>query len=340
MFRFANTEYLYLLLIIPLIIVVYMLLSRRRKRLMARFGDTALVKELMPDYSAFRYRLKATLFITALALIIVAAARPQTGARLRSKRTQGVEIVLAVDVSNSMLSGDFEPSRLDKSKYAISQLLSELKNENIGLVVFADEAKVLYPISDDYVLARSFTKRISTSLIPEQGTNIAKALMLSINTFSGINDKSKAVVLITDGENHYPEALNNALTLAKNQGVTIHTIGIGTPEGTPIQINGQYIKDEEGNMVLSKLDEKALQNIAASTGGSYVRATKQDLGLSEIIKHINKMEKSAITKQKYEEYDELYIWPLWLALILLIVETIILPRRNHRIKRVSLFDPK
>lgn len=339
MFRFANPEYLYLLLIIPLLIGIYLLLRRRRRRLMARFGDNALVQELMPDYSSARLVIKATFLLLAYVMLIFAIARPQIGSRLMEQKSMGVEIVLAVDVSNSMLAEDFEPNRLERTKYAISKLLDELKQENIGLVVFAADAKVQYPIADDYHLARSFTKRISTSLIAEQGTDIEKALRQSILAFSDTAVKNRAIILITDGENHEGD-LSEVLELAQSEGIRIYTIGIGTPAGAPIKIGGSYLKDEKGEMVVSKLGEATLTQIASQTGGLYIRASKQDLGLSEIVKSINQMQKGKVQKQSYSEYKELYIYPLIVAFVLLCIEIFILPRRNHRIKRFSLFDQK
>lgn len=339
MFRFANPEYLYLLLIIPLLIGIYLLLRRRRRRLMARFGDNALVRELMPDYSSARLIIKAVLLLSAYVMLILTIARPQIGSRLLEQKSMGVEIVLAVDVSNSMLAEDFEPNRLERTKYAISKLLDELKQENIGLVVFAADAKVQYPIADDYHLARSFTKRISTSLIAEQGTDIEKALRQSILTFSETTAKNRAIILITDGENHEGD-LSEVLELAKSEGIRIYTIGIGTPAGAPIKIGNSYLKDEQGEMVVSKLGEATLTQISNQTGGLYIRASKQDLGLSEIVKSINKMEKGAVQKQSFSEYKELYIIPLIISFVLLCIEIFILPRRNHRIKRISLFDEK
>ena len=337
MFRFANTEYLWLLAILPVMLVLFWLLRVRRRRLMSRFGDEALVKELMPDYSAWRMGLKATLFMLSLLFLILAVARPQKGSELKHEVSQGVEILLAVDVSNSMLAEDFEPNRLERTKYAITKLLGELRDEHIGLVIFAGEAKVQYPIANDYHLARAFTKRISTDGVSVQGTDIAQALRLSLLSFSAESQKSRAVILITDGENHEGD-LSDVLELAKTEGVTIHTIGIGTPEGAPIKIGGEYIKDEEGEMVVSKLGEQTLQDIASQTGGAYVRASKQDLGLSEIVRSIQQMEHTSLNRTAYERYNELYIYPLIIALVLLLVEFFILPRRNHRIRKISLFE--
>lgn len=337
MFRFANIEYLWLLAILPAMLIIYALLRARRRRLMVRFGDEALVAELIPDYSAWRIGLKATLTLLAVVFLILAIARPQKGSELHQEHARGVEIVLAVDVSNSMLAEDFEPNRLERTKYAITKLLGELRDEHIGLVVFAGEAKVQYPIANDYHLARAFTRRISTDVVAMQGTDIAQALRQAMLSFSADSERSRVVILITDGENHEGD-LGEELELAEQEGVTIYTIGIGTPEGAPIRIGGNYIKDENGEMVVSKLGEETLREIAAATGGAYVRATKQDIGLSDIVRGIDQMERSLLSKTSYERYNELYIYPLVIALVLLLVEAIILPRRNHRIRRFNLFE--
>ncbi|MBE6205961.1 MAG: VWA domain-containing protein [Rikenellaceae bacterium] len=337
MFRFANIEYLWLLAIVPAMLIIYALLRARRRRLMARFGDEALVAELIPDYSAWRIGLRATLTLLAVVFLILAIARPQKGSELHQEHARGVEIVLAVDVSNSMLAEDFEPNRLERTKYAITKLLGELRDEHIGLVVFAGEAKVQYPIANDYHLARAFTRRISPDVVAMQGTDIAQALRQAMLSFSADSERSRVVILITDGENHEGD-LGEELELAEQEGVTIYTIGIGTPEGAPIRIGGNYIKDENGEMVVSKLGEETLREIAAATGGAYVRATKQDIGLSDIVRGIDQMERSLLNKTSYERYNELYIYPLVIALVLLLAEAIILPRRNHRIRRFNLFE--
>lgn len=337
MFRFANIEYLWLLTIVPVMLIVYALLRLRRRRMLARFGNEALVRELMPDYSAWRIALKATLTMLAAVFLVLAIARPQKGSELHQEQVRGVEIVLAVDVSNSMLAEDFEPNRLERTKYAINRLLGELRDEHIGLVVFAGEAKVQYPIADDYHLARAFTRRISPDVVAMQGTDIAQALRQSLLSFSTESERSRVVILITDGENHEGD-LSEELKLARQEGVTIYTIGIGTPEGAPIKIEGNYIKDENGEMVVSKLGEDTLREIAAATGGAYVRATKQDIGLSDIVRGIEQMEHSMLSKTSYERYNELFAYPLVVALVLLVLESIILPRRNHRIRRFNLFE--
>lgn len=336
MFRFANGELLYLLIAVPVLAAVYALAARRRKRLVARFGNPELVRSLMPDFSRGRIRLKAALFITAFALLALAAARPQFGSKLREEKSRGVEMMLAVDVSNSMLAEDFEPNRLERTKHAIGRLFDGLQQERVGLVVFAGEPKVQLPITSDYRMAQAFAKRISPSLVGEQGTAIGKALQQAMLAFSSQSEKSRVIVLITDGENHEDDALE-AARMAKEQGIRIYTIGIGTPEGAPIRIGGDFVKDERGEMVVSKLDERTLEQIASITDGAYVRATKQSIGLDEIVKSINDMEKSDLSTVRFEEYNEQYQYLVAAALLLLILETSVLSRRNPRLRRFNIF---
>lgn len=339
MFRFANIEFLYLLLLIPLLVAIYALASHRRRRLVARFGNAELMRSLMPDFSRGRLRLKATLFILAYACLVVAVARPQFGSKLREEKARGVEIMLVVDVSNSMLAEDFEPNRLERTKYAINKLFEGLQQERVGLIAFAGEPKVQLPITSDYRMAQAFAKRLSPTLVGEQGTAVGKALQLAALSFSSQSEKSRAIVLITDGENHEDDAIAVA-QMAKEQGIHIYTIGIGTPEGAPIEIGGEFIKDENDEIVVSKLGEEMLQEIASITEGAYVRASKQDIGLDEIVKGINLMEKSELSTIRYEEYNEQYQYPLVVALVLLLLEFTILSRRNPRLRRFDIFRDK
>jgi Ca-activated chloride channel family protein len=336
MFRFANSEYLYLLLLIPLLVLFYALVARRRRHLLAKFGNLELLKGLMPDFSRGRLRLKFTLYLLAFACVVLAAARPQFGSKLREEKAKGVEMMLVVDVSNSMLAEDFEPNRLERTKYAIGKLFEGLQQERVGLVAFAGEPKVQLPITSDYRMAQAFAKRLSPTLVGEQGTAIGKALQLATLSFSSQSEQSRVIVLITDGENHEDDAIE-AARVAKEQGIRIYTIGIGTPEGAPIKIDGEFVKDENGEMVVSKLNEQMLEQIATSTEGAYVRATKQSIGLDEIVKSINEMEKSELSTIRYEEYNEQYQYLLAVALVLLLLDNFILSRRNPRLRKFNIF---
>ncbi len=339
MFRFANPQYLYLLLLLPLLIALFVWARYNRRQRLARFGVIETLGQLMPDVSAGRVKVKFTLYILALALLIVAVARPQFGSKLREDKSEGIELMLAVDISNSMLAEDFEPNRLERTKHAINKLFEGLKQERVGVVVFAGDATVQLPITSDYRMAQAFTKRISTTMSSVQGTSISKALSLAQMSFSGDGDHSKAIILITDGEDHEGN-VRQAAKQAAEQGIRIYTIGIGTPEGAPIRIGGDFIKDEMGNMVVSKLDEAMLQEIAETTSGLYVRASKQSLGLNEVIDAINRMEQSELATIHFEEYNEQFPYFVALAFVLLLIEFYLLDRHNPRLRRFNIFGTK
>ena len=336
MFRFAHIEFLYLLALVPVLALLFALMMRRRRKLMERFGNLTLVKELIPSYSRGRMRLKLWIWLAAFACLVVAAARPQLGSKLKEEKAKGVEMMLVVDVSNSMLAEDFEPNRLERTKYAINKLFDGLQQERVGMVIFAGEPKVQLPITADYRMAQAFTKRISPTLIAEQGTDIGKALQLASLSFSSQSGKSRVIILITDGENHEQD-ITSVAKMAKEQGIRIFTIGIGTPEGAPIEIGGEFIKDENGEMVVSKLGEQMLEQLAAETDGAYVRATKHSIGLEEIVKSINQMEKSELMVVRYEEYNEQYQYFIAAALLLLLLDVFIQSRRNPALRRFNIF---
>ena len=336
MFRFAHPEYLYLLLAAPALVALFAWALYDRRRRLARFGDPATVATLMPDASTGRMKLKFILFTTAVILVILAAARPQFGSKLREQKSEGIEMMLAVDISNSMLAEDFEPNRLERTKYAINKLFDGLHQDRVGLIVFAGEPKVQLPITSDYRMAKAFAKRIDPSLVPVQGTAIGKALSLAEMSFSSGSGDSRVIILITDGEDHEGNVMQ-AAERAAEQGIRIFTIGIGTPEGAPIEIGGEFIKDEKGDMVVSKLDEKMLQEIARITGGAYIRATKQSIGLDEIVRAINDMEQSELSTVRFEEYNEQFQYLIAVAFALLLVEFWLLDRRNPLLARFNIF---
>lgn len=341
MFRFANPQYLWLLLVVPALLALFALAARSRRKRLARFGHPALLEELMPEVSTGRVAFKFVLFTAAVALLVLAAARPQLGSKLREERARGIEMMLTVDVSNSMLAEDFQPNRLERTKYAIGKLFESLKQDRVGLVVFAGEPKVQLPITSDYRMAQAFARRIDPSLVEVQGTAIGKALEQALLSFSSDTEQShgRVIILITDGENHDDDAIAVAERAAE-MGVKIFTIGIGTPEGAPIQIGGEFIKDENGEMVVSKLNEEMLARIAEITGGAYVRSTTQSIGLDEIVGEINAMEQSELSTVRFEEFNELYQYLVLAVLVLLLGEFLLLDRRNPLFRHLNIFREK
>jgi Ca-activated chloride channel family protein len=313
----------------------------RKRRLLAKIGDIKLISQLMPDVSRRRGWFKIILFCAAIFCIIIALSRPQTGAKVKKEETgKGCEVMILLDVSNSMLAQDFKPTRLERAKLAISHLVDRLKNDRIGLIVFAGDAFVQLPITSDYVSAKIFLKSISPGIVPVQGTNISKAITLAKQSFTDKSEKSRAIIIISDGEDH-EEGSTEIARDAANNGIIIHTVGIGSTKGTQIKLpDGNFLKDKNGDVVTTRLNETILKTIAQETKGIYFAATNADLGLSKIIDNIHEMEKKEITKIKYDEYREWFVYFLLLSLILIIAEMLVLERKNKWLNSIDIFRSK
>ncbi len=339
MFRFANTYMFYLLALIPVLVLLFIAMRARKKKLLERFGNPELLAGLAPEASRRRVRNKFILLLCALALLILAGARPQFGSKLKEVEREGIEMMLAVDVSNSMLAQDFEPNRLERTKYAILRMLEEVKGDHVGLVAFAGDAYVQLPVTSDYATARNFVANLSPNMVSRQGTAIGAAIDLASASFSPGSEGSRVLVVISDGENHEDDAIAAAQRAAQ-MGMRIFTIGIGTPEGAPIQVGDDFIKDEKGEIVVSKLDEATLQQIAMEGGGAYIRANNKSIGLEEIVQEINRTEKQRLKATVFEEYNEQYSYLLWAALALMVVEFLMLARKNKILARFNIFASK
>lgn len=340
LFRFANPEYLYLLLLVPVLIILWVINDFRKKRAIQKLGNKELVLKLMPEMSAIRPLVKFILQLIAVLAGIIILARPQFGSKIEEVKRQGVEVIIALDVSNSMLAEDIQPDRLTRAKQSISRLVDNLENDKIGLIVFAGDAYTQIPITLDYVSAKMFLSTISPEMVPKQGTSIGAAINLGIRSFTPGDGKSKAMIIITDGENHEDDPLSQAEEAAKT-GVVIHTIGIGSTEGVPVPIvtygKKDYLKDIEGNTVVSRLDEEVLKKIALATGGNYVRASSTNIGLDEIFGEIKQMKKQELESTMYTEYNDQFQIFAALALIMLIFDFIIMDRKNRRFSNIKLF---
>lgn len=336
MFRFAEPQYLYILIILPILVAVFVIYRRAQRKRLARFGDMEIIAQLMPEASPRRVRNKFILLMVVFALLIAALAQPQFGAKLREVKRSGVEIMLAVDVSRSMLAEDFKPNRLERTKNAVSRLVEQLEKDRVGMVVFAGDAFIQLPITSDYVSAKTFIRTISPDIVPVQGTSLSKAIELASRSFSEQSQKSRAIILVSDGESHDDDPIA-AAQAAKEKGIVIYTVGIGTPEGAPIAIDGEMMKDDEGNMVVTKLSEETLQQIAVLTGGTYIRATNQSVGLEEILKRIKAMEQQEFSSLAFAEYNDQFHYLVALALALLLFEFVMIDRKNRILSRISIF---
>jgi len=339
MFRFENIEFLFLLLIIPALIGIFVYARVRRKQNLKQFGNPALLAGLMPNVSNIRPQIKFYLQIAVIALIIIVLARPQFGARTEKEKRKGIEVMIALDVSNSMLAQDVAPNRLEKAKQVLSKLIDDMNNDRIGLVVFAGDAYVQLPITVDYVSAKMFLSSISPKLVPRQGTAIGSAIDLCIRSFGEKSDKGRAIVLITDGENHEDDAIG-AAKLAKDNGIIVSVIGMGKPDGAPIPIDGtmSFLKDREGNVVVSQLNEEMCKQIANAAGGVYVRADNTNNAYRIVSKELDKLSKSEIETEIFSDFNEQYQSFAWLALIILILEFFIFDRKNKILGRFKIFE--
>jgi Ca-activated chloride channel family protein len=310
---------------------------------MRRLGDSNLVSGLVPEMSGIRPLIKFILQLIAVAAGIIMLSRPQFGSKIEDVKKQGVEVIIALDVSNSMLAEDIQPDRLTRAKQAISRLVDNLDNDKIGLIVFAGDAYIQIPITTDYISAKMFLSAINPNIVPKQGTAIGAAINLGIKSFSPGEGKSKAMIIITDGENHEDDPVKDAEEASK-AGIVIHTIGIGSTEGVPIPmiINGKkdYLKDVNGNTVVTKLDEEILKKIALSTNGNYVRASNSNIGLDEIFSGIKKMKKQDLESTMYTEYNDQFQIFAAIALFLLLVDFFIMERKNRRLANIRVFKFK
>ena len=342
MFRFANIEMLWWLITIPVFVIAYIIITKRKQRQLREFGDPELMAQLMPDASKSRPIVKFTLLIVALALLIVAAARPQYGQQEKTVKRQGIEVMVALDISNSMLAEDVAPNRLDRAKQMLSKMIDNMTDDKVGLVVFAGEAFTQLPITCDYVSAKMFLNTISPKLIPTQGTAIGAALQTAIRSFgSQESDAGRAIILITDGENHEDDATAVAKQ-AQELGIQVFVIGIGKPEGSPIPVPGtnDYIKDRSGQVVVSRLNEEMCQEIAQAGKGAYVRCDNTNTAMRALQQELDRIATTDLETTVYADYNEQYQSFLLIALLLLVIDCFILMRQNHRLNRMDLFKEK
>ena len=329
MLMFARAHFLWLLLLVPLILVGYALLRRARRKRVQRFGDEQLVRALMPSWSASKGWWRVVLFCLGFACFSIGLARPLLGAKLVERETKGAEIMICLDVSNSMLAQDYTPDRLSRAKLAISRIVDRLQGDRIGLIIFAGSSFVQLPITTDYVSAKMFLGSIDTGSVPVQGTAIGDAIYTAIKSFSAQSEKSRVIVVISDGENHEDDPVAAAKEAAEN-GIRVYTVGVGSAEGQPIPYEGSLMKDKDGEIVVTKLDEDVLRQVAKAGNGAYVHAGNDEFGLNPIIDDIRRMEDEEFGSLVFEEYDEQYMYFFGIALALLVIEMLIGERRPKR----------
>jgi Ca-activated chloride channel family protein len=335
MFRFEHPNYLYLLFLLPLLLALFLYAVYIKKRNLKRFGDREIIDVLMPDASLKKQYLKFGLLFTALALFILVVAGPQFGSKIETVKKQGIEVVICLDVSNSMLSNDVSPSRLGRSKQMLSRMIDNFNNDKVGLIVFAGDAFIQLPITSDYVSAKMFLSSINPSMVPVQGTAIGAAINLAIRSFTPDEKTEKTIILITDGENHEDDAIGAAKAAAERN-IRVNVLGIGSLQGGPIPVPGTngYQRDKEGNMIITKLNEQMCQDIAIAGNGIYARTDNTNNALRALERELDKLSKSEVENKVYTSFDEKYQIPGWILVFILIVEFFILDRRNRVLSRM------
>ena len=341
MFRFEDPIYLWLLVLIPVLALIRFISYRNQKKRLRKFGEPALLKGLMPDVSRFRPSVKFWILQGALALLVLMLARPQMGTKISQEKRVGIETIICMDISNSMLAEDIVPSRLDRSKMMIENLVDHFTNDKIGLIVFAGDAFVQLPITSDYVSAKMFLSSIDPSMIATQGTDIGRAIDMATHSFTPEEGIGRAIIVITDGENHEGGAVE-AASAAKDAGMRVYVLGVGSSKGSPIPIPGtdDYMKDNTGNTVMSALNEQMCKELAQAGGGAYIHVENNSAAQDQLDNELDKLSKKETTATLYSEFDEQFQAFGLLALLLLVLEICVLDRRNPLLKNISLFGKK
>jgi Ca-activated chloride channel family protein len=344
MFQFAYPYFLWGLAIGPVMWLLFAARMSWKRKAIKRFGDPNLLGRLMPDFSPGKLRTRFILMFSAWTLLVIGLANPQIGSKYEEVKRRGIDLIIALDVSKSMLAEDLRPNRLERARQAISKLLDKFGDDRVGIVVFAGEASLQLPFTSDYAAARMFLSTISTESIQTQGTAIGQAIHVAVRSLPREGNRSKAIIIISDGENHEDDAIAEAKS-AKESGITIHTLGIGSEQGSPIpelkdgRVNG-YKKDENGTTVISRMNPAMLQEIATAGGGKFVRSSSGNVGLEDLFTQINAMQKTDFGTKMFTDYEDRFQYFLLPAILLLLIELLVSERRSAFSKRVDLFNSK
>ena len=339
MFKFANPNALFLYILLLVVVGIYFVACRRRKKALNRYGSPELLGAMMPEVSAHRPALKFWITFVALCFMVLVLARPQFGSKAETVTRQGIETVIALDISNSMLAEDVAPSRLEKSKNVISKLVDSFTDDKVGLIVFAGDAFIQLPITSDFISAKIFLESITPDLIARQGTNIKAAIDMATRSFTPKEEVGKAIIIITDGENHEGGA-KEAAKAAAEKGMMVYVMGVGSPEGAPIPAGraNDFRRDKEGNVIVTKLNEQMCQEIAAAGNGVYIRIDNTNNAQKMLQKEIDKLAKADVETTIYSEYNEQFMVMAWMAFVLLLLEMLLMVKKNPRLKNINLFD--
>ena len=336
MFKFANPNALFLYLLLLFVVGVYLYASYRRKSALRKYGDSELLSALMPEVSNHRPQIKFWITFVAMCFMVLLIARPQFGSKVETVKRHGIETVIALDISNSMLAEDVVPNRLEKSKNIISRLVDSFEDDKMGLIVFAGDAFIQLPITSDFISAKMFLESINPELITRQGTDIKAAIDMATRSFTPNEGVGKAIIIITDGENHEGGA-TEAAKAAAEKGMSVYVMGVGSPEGSPIPTGrNDFRRDKEGNVIVTKLNEKMCQEIAAAGNGVYIRIDNTNNAQKILQKEIDKLAKADIETAVYSEYDEQFQAVAWIAFVLLLLEMLLMVKKNPKFKGFHL----
>lgn len=338
MFKFAYPNALFLYLLLAVVLVVYFYTGHKRRSSLRKYGSPELLGAMMPEVSAHRPQLKFWLTFIALCFMVLLLARPQFGTKMETVKRQGIETVIALDISNSMLAEDVAPNRLEKSKNIISKLVDGFEDDKVGLIVFAGDAFIQLPITSDFISAKMFLESINPGLITRQGTNIKAAIDMGTRSFTPREGVGKAIIIITDGENHEGGAVEAAKAAAE-KGMMVYVMGVGSPDGAPIpgERAGDFRRDKEGNVIVTKLNEQMCKEIAAAGNGVYIRIDNTNNAQRILQKEIDKLAKADVETTFYSEYNEQFSVMAWIAFILLLLEMLLMVKKNPRLKDIHLF---
>lgn len=341
MIKFAHPEYLQYLFALPALAALLWFAWFLQRRGLRMYGERRLVHRMIPERSRVKYWLRTSLLLLIFASLIVAWANPKVGTRYEEVTRTGIDLIVAVDVSTSMRAEDIQPSRIVAAKKELQNLINNLKGDRIGIIVFAGEGYTQLPLTSDYSAALMLNDVITTGIAPRPGTAIGSAITLARESFEKEQGKYKAMVIITDGENHEDDPVA-AAEEAADEGIVIHTIGMGSLEGAPIPVGdgASYKRDEQGGMVLSRLDAETLKSIAAATGGSFTQAVTGRDNLATVFEQIERMEKKEFGTRQFTDFEDRFQFPLAFALLLLVGELFLSETRNRFLSRFAVFAPR
>lgn len=338
MFKFANPNALFLYIPLLIVVAVFLYAGYYRKKALRKYGDPELLAAMMPEVSRQRPQIKFWLTFAAMCFMVLLIARPQFGSKVETVKRQGIETVIALDISNSMLAEDVAPNRLERSKNIISRLVDGFEDDKVGLIVFAGDAFIQLPITSDFISAKMFLESINPELINRQGTDIKAAIDMATRSFTPREGVGKAIIIITDGENHEGGAVE-AAKAAVEKGMSVYVMGVGSPEGSPIPAgrSGDFRRDKQGNVIVTKLNEQMCQEIAAAGNGVYIRIDNTSNAQKLLQKEIDKLAKADIETSVYSEYNEQFQVMAWIAFVFLLLEMLLMVKKNPRMRGLKFF---